>query len=307
MSNVLTNLFMDKVQPGLYQQYVIGATSAWMENNASGVEYTGGKYVIMHELEVDGLGAYDRSLGYPRGVITGSKKQYELTQDRGREFLIDAADNDETGFLVTAATVMAQFQRDWVIPEVDSYRYSSIYAQVLAAVAANVDNTAIAAADITDTLIGDIAAIRDRVGDIPLVIIMSGLTQKYFGTDFTRQLDYTQFGGVVNTKVRSLDGNPFLVVPSSRLKTAYDFFDGVTAGQEAGGFAAAAGAADMKWIITPMSGPAAVGKIDKMRAFSPEEYQAANAWKVDYRLYHDIWMMPNAYNNTFIRTGAITE
>lgn len=307
MANVLTDLFMEKVQPGLYQQYVVNSTSSWMENNAAGVEYMGGKYVIMHELSVDGLGAYDRSLGFPRGVITGSKKQYELTQDRGREFLIDAADNDETGFLVTAASVMAQFQRDHVIPEVDSYRYSTIYSEVLANAASNIIATDIDAAAITDTLLGDIAAIRDTVGDIPLVVIMSGLTQRYFGADFSRNLEYATFAtGGLNTKVRTLDGNPFYVVPSARLKTEYEFYDGVTAGQEAGGFAAAEDAADMKWIITPMAGPTAVAKIDKMRAFSPDQYQSANAWKVDYRMYHDLWMMPNAYNNTIIRTGDIT-
>ena len=83
-----------------------------MENNARGVQYNGGKYIVMSEMEVDGLGDYDRNLGYPRGSITGSKKQYELTKDRGREFVIDAADNDETGFLVTAASVMTQFQQE---------------------------------------------------------------------------------------------------------------------------------------------------------------------------------------------------
>lgn len=308
MGNTLTDLFQQKVVPGLYQQYYQGVTSGWMENNAIGVTYTGGKYVVMHELSVDGLGDYDRNLGYPRGVITGSKKQYELTKDRGREFLIDAADNDETGFLVTGASAMAQFQQDHVIPEVDSVRYSEIYKQVLAGAAANVVATDIDSSKMVDTLVDDIADIRDVVGSVPLVIVMSGLVQKYFGRDFQRMLDYVAMAsGTLNTKVRAIDGNPFIIVPSARLKTAYDVYDGVTAGQEAGGFAAAGGAADMKWIITPVTGPIAVAKIDKMRAFSPDEYQQAHAWKVDYRLYHELWMTPKAYNNTIIRTGDIVD
>lgn len=310
MSNVLTNLFQTKVRPGLEKQYVATATSSWMENNARGVEYTGGKYVLMHELAVDGLGDYDRNLGYPRGSITGSKRQYELTADRGREFLIDAADNDETGFLVNGASVMAEFQRSHVIPEVDCYRYSKIYSLMADGdYSANIDNTAIAANDITDLLADDIAAIQDEMGtDVPLVIIMSGNTQKYFGRDFTRNLDYVSFmRGALYTKVRAIDMNPFIIVPSARLKTKYDFFDGVTTGQEKGGFQAAVDAADMKWIITPVTAPIAIAKIDKMRAFSPEEYQSANAWKVDYRLYHDLWMLPDGMRCTKIRTGNITE
>lgn len=306
MSNALSNLYQQKVVPGLYQQYFQGLTSAWMENNAIGVEYTGGKYVIMHEMDVDGLGSYDRNLGFPRGNITGTKKQYELTMDRGREFLIDAADNDETGFLVNGAAVMAKFQQKHVIPEVDCYRYSKIYKEVSTQAAANVNDTAITAANITDTLLDDIAKMRDVCGGTPLVIIMSGITQGYFGKDFDRSLDYMQFArGELFTKVKAIDGNPIQIVPSARLKTSYDYKDGVTSGQEAGGFAASAGAKDMKWIITPTTAPIAVGKIDKMRAFSPDEYQQADAWKVDYRLYHDLWMTPEACEFTLIRTGDI--
>ena len=307
MSNTLSQLYQTKVVPGLYNQYFAGLTTGWMENNAIGVEYTGGKYVIMHELDVDGLGNYDRNLGYPRGNITGSKQQFELTQDRGREFVIDAADNDETGFLVTGAAAMAKFQQKWVIPEVDSYRYSTIYKTVKTKAAANILEEAITATDITDMLADDITKLRDSIGSTPIVIVMSGITQKYFGREFDHALDYMAFiSGALHTKVKSLDGDPFMVVPSARLKSAYDYNDGVTTGQEKGGFKAASDAKDIKWMIMPMTAPVAVGKIDKMRAFTPDEYQQANAWKVDYRLYHDLWMTQDACNNTIIRTGDIS-
>lgn len=308
MPNNMTNLYQTKVVPRLYTQYYQGAFTSWMENNAVGVEYTGGKYIMMHELQVDGLGDYDRNLGYPRGNVTGSKKQYELTKDRGREFLIDVADNDETGFLVNAGSVMTTFQQDHVIPEIDSYRISKMYADVLAGNSGNVDATAIEAAKITFMLADDIAELRDRIGNVPLVIMMSGLTQKYFGREFMHQLDYVNFArGALSTKVRSLDGDPFMIIPSSRMKTSYDFLDGVTTGQEAGGFKASTGAKDIKWIITPATAPIAVAKIDKSRVFDPNTYQSAHAWKVDYRIYHDLWITPKGYNNTIIRTGDITE
>lgn len=306
MGNALSNLYQQKVVPGLYKQYFQGLTSAWMENNAIGVEYTGGKYVIMHEMDIDGLGSYNRNLGFPRGNITGAKKQYELTMDRGREFLIDSADNDETGFLVTGASVMAKFQQKHVIPEVDCYRYSKIFKEVQTNASGNILEDQISEAKITDTLLDDIAQMRDICGDTPLIIIMSGITQGKFGRDFERSLNYMNFAnGELNTKVKALDGNPIQTVSSGRLKSAYTFRDGVTKGQEAGGFAVAEGAKEMKWIITPANGPIAVGKIDKMRAFSPEEYQQADAWKVDYRLYHDLWMTPEACQHTLIRTGEI--
>lgn len=308
MSNTLTQLFQTKVVPGLYRKYYAGLTSAWMENNAIGVDYHGGKYVEMCELDVDGLGNYDRNLGYPGGNITGSKQKFELTMDRGREFKIDAADNDETGFLVTAAAAMSKFQDKWVIPEVDSFRYSKIYKEVSQKASSNVLADAIKEDTITDQLADDITQLRDVISEsTPLVVIMSGLTQKYFGREFSRSLDYMSFlMGELHTKVKNLDGNPFMIIPSARLKTGYDYLDGVTAAQAAGGFKAATEAKDMKWIITPMTAPVAVGKIDKMRVFTPDEYQQADAWKVDYRLFHDLWMTQDACDCTLIRTGDIT-
>lgn len=307
MSNQLSQLFQTKVVPGLYKSYYAGLTSAWMENNAIGVDYHGGKYVVMHELDVDGLGNYDRNLGYPGGNITGSKQQFELTQDRGREFRIDAADNDETGFLVNAAASMKKFQEKWVIPEVDSYRYSKIYKEVSTKASGNVLPDNVQASTITDQLADDITQLRDVISSsVPLVVVMSGKTQKWFGREFNRGLDYMSFlMGQLHTKVKNIDGNPFLIIPSARLKTEYEYLDGVSEGQEKGGFKAKSDAKDMLWQIMPVTAPVAVGKIDKMRAFSPEEYQQAYAWKTDYRLYHDLWMTQDACDSTLIRTGSV--
>lgn len=306
MPHNITELYQSKVVPRLYQQYFQGAFTSWMENNAIGVEYNGGKYVLMHEMSVDGLGNYDRNLGFVRGNVTGSKKQYEMTMDRGREFLIDVADSDETGFLMNAGSVMSIFQNEHVIPEIDAYRIGKIFSIVNEKAAGNIKADNINPNEITYTLADDIAALRDKVGNVPLVIMMSGLTQKYFGREFLHNLDYVNFArGALNTKVKSLDGDPFMIVPSARMKTGYTFYDGLTTGQEKGGFVAASGAKDIKWIIMPATAPIAVAKIDKSRVFDPNTYQGAHAWKTDYRIFHDLWMTPNGYNNTIIRTGEI--
>lgn len=306
MPHNITELYQTKVVPRLYQQYFQGAFTSFMENNAIGVEYTGGKYVTMSEMSVDGLGNYDRNLGFVRGNVTGSKKQYEMTMDRGREFLIDVADSDETGFLMNAGSVMSIFQNEHVIPEIDAYRIGKIFSIVNEKAAANVKADAINPNEITYTLADDIAALRDKVGNVPLVIMMSGLTQKYFGREFLHNLDYVNFArGAISTKVKSLDGDPFMIIPSARMKSAYTFYDGLSEGQTKGGFVAASGAKDIKWIIMPASAAIAVAKIDKSRVFDPNTYQGAHAWKTDYRIFHDLWMTPNGYNNTIIRTGDI--
>ncbi len=310
MAHNLTNLIQSKVVPGLYKQYYQQSTTAWMEANAArmGAVWKGGKYVYFTEMEVEGMANYDRQLGYVNGDVAGSKIQYTMTQDRGRRFPIDYLDNDETGFLLSVANVMAEYNRKWVIPELDCYRYSTIHNIVKTNQPTFVNDDAILTNKIVEMLSDDLTTMRDRVGvHIPMIIVMSGLTQRYFGREWIHNLDYVGMNnGVVQTKVRAVDGCPFVIVPSAYLKTKYNFLDGTTPGQEAGGFAAADDAIDMKWMILPMDGPIAIVKHDKVRVFDPDNNQQANGWAVDHRIFHDLWMMPNGYNNSFIRTGTIT-
>lgn len=305
MANTFNAIYKEKLQAGLQKHFEMGSMTGWMEANAKGVDYKGGKKVTMVEIATDGMGDYDRQHGYPRGNVTGSKVEYEMTKDRGREFVIDVADYDETGFLITAASVMSEFQANHVIPEVDAYRLGQIYALVAAQAAANVKDDAIDPALITDMLLEDLAIMQDANGSMPLVIMMSALTQAKFGKEFIRNLNYQDFGGSIKTKVRVVDGTPLTILPSARLKSAYTFYDGITAGQEAGGFIAAVGAKDIKWTIVPQGGPIAVAKIDKIRVFTPDEYQDMHAWKTDYRLFHDIWLPERMAKKSLIRTGVI--
>lgn len=55
-----------------------------------------------------------------------------MTQDRGRKFTLDAMDTNETNFVVNAAGAMAQFQREYVIPEIDAYRISKLASDAIA-------------------------------------------------------------------------------------------------------------------------------------------------------------------------------
>ena len=304
-------IWVEKLQKGLLKHFEMGSLTRWMEGNAIGVDYKGGRKVTFTSLQTDGLGDYSRTSGYPRGDITGSKTEFIMTQDRGREFVIDAADHDETGFLVTAGAVIKEFQTNHVIPEVDSYRISKIYSTVnTVSQGENISDEDIPAQEVLDVLVGDIAHIRDTYIDsnVPLVIMMSGITQSMLGHQFVRGLEYQSFAtGAVNTKVKSLDGDALMILPSRRLKSAYTFLDGTSSGEEEGGFAPAPGAVDITWMIVPLTAPIAVGKIDKLRVFTPEQYQVMHAWKIDYRLYHDLWLHEKDVDSIFIRTGEIVD
>jgi hypothetical protein len=74
------------------------------------------------------------------------------------------------------------------------------------------------------------------------------------------------------------------------MKTAFTFNDGTTTGQTAGGFVAGSSAQDINWIIAPQTVPIAVSKTDNIKVFTPDQVQDHDAWKIDYRKYHDLWV-----------------
>lgn len=289
-------------QTALDNQVIAEATSGWMEANAGQVQYTGGNEVKVPMITTDGLADYDRETGYVDGAVNLSYQTLKLTQDRGRAFTLDAMDVNETNFIANATNVMASFQREKVIPEIDAYRYSKIASAAITKERASGGYT-VAEGTILSTLLADIAKVQDVVGDIPLIITMATPVAAILSQNSTisKMLDVTDFSqGDVTTKVRSIDGYPIIRVPSARMLTAYTFYDGTTTGQTKGGFAAATDAKHINWIICPRSVPMGISKTDTMRIFDPQTYQKANAWRIDYRKFHDLFMMNNKWNTVWV-------
>ena len=94
-------------QTALDLQMMQGATSGWMEDNAGQTKYSGGNEVKIPKMSLSGLGKYNRDSGYVQGAITYSYETRTLTQDRGRKFLLDKMDVDETNFVASASAVMS--------------------------------------------------------------------------------------------------------------------------------------------------------------------------------------------------------
>ena len=281
-------------QTVLDQQMVMEAATGFMEVNAGDVVYDGGDTVKIPTLSMQGLASYDREEGYNKGTVSLSYKDYNMTQDRGRQFTLDAMTVNESNFVANATKVMAEFQRTRVIPEVDAYRISKITA--LAKQANKVTQYNPAEADVLKKLDADLYNILDIIGDAnDLVILMSYKAQQMLNANekFAKQLDVSNFQhGAINTRVKMYNDIPIINVTSDRMKSAFVFQDGKTTGQEAGGFKADTAAKGVNWIIMSRRSPIAVSKTDTMRIFDPMTYQKANSWAMDYRKFHDVWV-PN--------------
>lgn len=272
------------------------AMTGWMDGNAErlGIEIDGNNKVHIPKMDMDGLADYSRTAGYTRGAVSLTYEERSMTQDRGRQFFLDSMDVNEANFVPSATRVMTEFQRLKVIPEIDAYRLSK-----LATVSITADYLAEygytpAKATIVDVIIDAMASIRKQgFRNVPLVMmartdVVSALSKAK--ADKGEQVAFTQNG--IKTMVPAVDGMPILEVDDERLVSAITLKS-----DEEGGFDKALTGLDVNFIICPLITPLAVTKQNNMKVFTPEQVQNADAWLIDYRRYHDAWVLDSMVNS----------
>lgn len=281
------------------------AVTGWMDANSGQVIYNGGSEVKIPKMSVQGMGDYDRDNGYQQGSVTLKYETRDMTQDRGRKFQLDPIDINENNFVTTAAAVMGEFQRMYVVPEIDAYRISKVARETIAA-----NKAGMIAYGYTPGATGTsalrkfkegIKAVRDMGYNGPLVC--------HATSDFIMELELELAGkitavtfskGGIDTMVPSVDQVPFISTPANRMYTAITIRDGKTAGQEEGGYVKGSTAKDINFMLCPRTTPIAVTKQDIMRIFDPTINQKLNAWQMDYRRFHDIWVLDNKLNSIYL-------
>ena len=288
--SINTYEFNQTMTNALDKAVVQKSATGFLADNALRAKFVGAKTVMIPDVDMSGLGDYDRDNGFVGGSITVSNTPVTLSQDRGRSFQIDREDGDETGIANLAGEVLAEFVRTKVVPEMDAYVLSK-----LATYAVTEEQTVSGDVDEPYALFCDaVAAVQDAVGyDEELVAFMDNTMYAALcrSDELTRSIDVGHFKkGEINLEVKKLDGVTLLPVEKSRMKTAYDFLDGETDGEEAGGFAAKATASDIGLLVMPKRAASLIKKTEKTRTFAPNQNQNADAYKIDYRLYYDVFV-----------------
>ena len=274
-------------------------TGFMADNNLRG-KFVGTKTVMIPEMNISGLGDYDRDTGFVSGTVAVSATPFTLTMDRGRSFQLDREDYDESGIADLAGQIMGEFVRTQVVPEVDAYVLSK-----LAGYAATAEQTVegTPAEDAYTMLTEAIAKVQNAVGyDEELVAFVDGgmLNALQNSTDLSRHLVMNDFKkGELRTQVNSLNGVAILPVPDSRMKTAYTFYDGTTAGQENGGFVPTEAAGSVGLLVLPKRAASLIKKTEQVRCFDPAHNLKADAWKLDYRLYYDVVVRDSMKNGIY--------
>ena len=265
----------------------------------SDVKFINANTVLLPKLEMDGLADYSRNGGFVNGAATLTWGTYTLRQDRGRDFVIDAMDDEET-MNVAFGRLASEFIRTKVTPEIDAYTAAALAAKVPAAnkVSATISTGAAAVAAVDD---GTEALDNAEVPYEGRILFVSPAMYKALKSGITRMVMNRDDN--VNYNVEMYNDMRVITVPQARFVTAIDLLDGTTSGEEAGGYAKASGAADIDFMIVH---PTAVRKIAKHvvpRIFANGVWQKSDGAAFQYRIYHDVFVLDNKVNGLYMHTA----
>lgn len=228
--------------------------------------------LIYPQIDVSGLGDYDRNSGYTDGAVSLVWKTATFNYDRGTRISVDTMDDQES-FNLAFGAVGAALQREKVAPEADAFTFATLAGTEgisvgAAASFANATEFLEALLEAKNTMDEDEVPEEGRILYATPTLLNGVLA-----------LDTTKSREVLNAfSVRRK-------VPQSRFYTAIDLLDGKTAGEELGHYKKAAAGKDINFLIVHQP---AVLKWDKHIAsdvIPPSANPGSDAYIAKYRKY----------------------
>lgn len=224
-----------------------------------------------------------------------------IEQDRGRSFQVDVMDNEETlGMALGALT--GEYLRTKVVPEVDAYRFAK-YASWAGTTQATPADIVVGTTDVP----GLIGTAESAMGDAEVpedgrILFVSWNTYEALKSKITRYIDNSVTD--VRNVIEMYEQMRVIRVPKGRFNTGITLLDGTSSGETAGGFTVTAGSFPINFMIVHPSAVVQVVKHVVPRLFSPEVNQQADAWKYDYRIYHDAFVEANKVGGIYVHHAA---
>jgi hypothetical protein len=283
----------EKFQPILDEIYKKESLTAPMDGLSKPVDFNNAQVVKVFKTSLVGLGNYSRATGFAAGDVTGAWETLTLAKDRGRAFSVDAMDDEET-IGMAFGTLVGEFIRTKVVPEIDAYRFAT-YASWSGITSPSQAALADAAAVIAAIDVAQAALDADEVpGEGRRLYCADGIYHKLKGA-LTRS--WSNEGGV-DRRIYTLDGMQVVMVPQTRFYNQVTLDAGATS--SAGGYTKTASTGrDLNFMIIHPSAVLQVAKHNPLRVFSPQENQTADAWLFQYRIYHDAFVYENKVDGVY--------
>ena len=170
--------------------------------------------------------------------------------------------------------------------------------------AANAGTTATATLSGSDNIPSLIQTAESTLDDkeVPYegrILFVNPTIYGYLKDDITRYVQNDVLD--VNREVEMYDGMRIIRVPSARFNSQVTLAQPTTA-SSTGGYSATG--VDINFMIVHPSAVVQVIKHVIPRVFSPEVNQEADAWKINYRIYHDCFVLANKTYGIYVHKKA---
>jgi len=290
-----------KYLPILDEIYKRESITSILDASNNRVQFINANTVKLFKTSLQGLGDYSRNNGFVKGDVTATWETHTLEKDRARTFSVDAMDDEET-INMAFGTLAGEFLRTKVIPEIDAYRFAK-YASASGISSATPADITIGTTDVVSLIdtaeqkLGD-----DEVPSEGRILFISETAYAGLKAKITRVL--ANENGV-QRNIEVYDNMRVIRVPKARFNTAVTLYDGSTSGQEAGGYIVPASTSyAINFMIIHPSAVLQVAKHVKPRIFAPDVNQDADAWKFDYRIYHDCFVEDNKVKGIYLHKAS---
>ena len=290
------------------------------------MKFTGIKTVKIAKHSSDGLGFYQRAnkpaegpyaafdagttsgqgYGYPTGDVDLVWEEFTIKIDRARQLRIELFDNEESGELAVTSA-LTDFSRTKVAPEVDAYVFSS-----LVDYAGTVNTDPISLVEGTSGMgyqaAGPIQALNNAFTaleeeEVPeedqIVFASVAFVNKLRSSgEVIKVLHQNEYKENVNFSVYEYMGREIVAVPGRRFRTKINL--------TANGFGWKDGSQAIDFIVCAKSAVYHVTKYDKIRVFEPKMVQDFDGYKVNVRVYHDVFVPDNKRVAIYAHTSNVS-
>ena len=263
----------------LDEVYQLSSKSSILDGDASLVQ--AGKNtneIIIPKMSLDGLANYSRNSGYVKGDVTLTYETVKFNYDRGRKFVVDAMDDEETAG-IAFGKLSSEFIRTKVVPEMDAFRFATY---------ASLDGIGKATGTLADGS-AVITALRAAANKMDEDEVPSENRILYITPSLHKMISMLD-----TTKSREIldEFSKIVKVPQSRFYTKISMLSGKD-GEDVGGYTKAEDGNDINFMIVHKD---AIVKIDKHTAsdvIAPDANPNSDSYILKYRKYGVVDVMKN--------------
>lgn len=262
-----------------------------------GVTFINAQTIKLPRMSVSGYKDHTRTIGFNAGTLSNDWEAKKLTHDRDIELFIDPMDIDETNLTLSVANIQHTFETEQAIPEKDSYRFSKLFSE-LTTYSGRIDHTVITAANFLGAFDEEMsrmdeASVPEEGRILYVTPAMAKIIKEAEGIQ--RVMSVSAPNKIVRT-VHSLDDVQIKKVPSSRMKTVYDFTDGCKPGSAA---------KQINFILIHPTCVVARDKYSYIKLFTPgTDSRTADGYIYQNRNYGDLFLLEKKLAGCAMNTQA---